>query len=584
MKRLFIGVLSMMMALFFVACGGGGGSGSSSDGSGSVSLYMTDAPFLGENVKEVNITITGIEYRADGAWRSVDNFHETMVNLLDLREGKRVKLADFDVPTGQYTEIRFKLRAPEKGKPIGGNPGCFLVYEDGTTQPLFVPSGGQSGYKAKGDFVIVDNNASVEVTADFDIQRSIVKAGNSGIFILKPVIHIVVNELSGRIEGSITNIADSGPYLAVFAYRDGSYDPDETIAAADGVRFPNAVAGADVNMTSGSFVLPFLAEGTYDLVIVKYTEEGNYSHIVGIDEDVAVRKAEITHVEIDTGELTPAVGTGTLSLSLTDAPFLGDNVKGVYIRIVDILYHHNGEWVSAPDFNGTASINLLELQNGRSVHLCDIVMPAGHYTQIRFKLEPTEGHGRVKHNPGCYILFDDNTTQDLFVPGGAQSGYKAVGEFNITADSKVEVTADFNVHKSIVKAGRSGKYLLKPTIRLVVNELSGEINGTVLDVGDFNASKEALVVFAYKENTYESNDTIPDENGTRFGGSIGSGDVNMTSGAYTISYLAEGVYDLAVVKYVAGNFSEMLGLVEGIAVKKAEVTRADINTSFLIRP
>ncbi|WP_456450735.1 DUF4382 domain-containing protein [Hydrogenimonas sp.] len=576
-------MIASLIAIFFVACGGGGSS-DASNGSGSVSLYMTDAPFLGDNVKEVNITVKSVEYRTESGWHRVERFSEKMINLLDLRDGKRIKLADFEVPTGHYTEIRFLLDAPEQGKPTHGNPGCFLVFEDGTTQPLFVPSGAQSGFKAKGDFVIVDNNGTIEVTADFDIQRSIVKAGASGLYLLKPVIHITVNELSGTIEGIITNATDYSGALAMYAYRHGTYDPDESVPDNDGVRFLGAVASSDVNMSDGTFSLHYLAEGTYDLLVTHYQEDGNFSSVLGLKEGVAIKKSETTHVSIDTGELDQNGGTGTLSLSLTDAPFLGNDVKGVFITIIDIAYHHNGRWVSAPDFNGTESIDLLELQNGKSIHLSDIVMPAGHYTQIRFKLSPTEGRGADRHNPGCYILFDDNTTQNLFVPSGAQSGYKAVGEFNITADSRVEVTADFDVHKSIVKAGNSGKYILKPTIRLIVSERSGEINGTVTNIEDFNASQEALVLYAYKDGTYDGNETIADENGSRFTNSYASADVNMTNGTYTIGYMGEGTYDLVVVHYEDGNYSGVLGSKENVSVSNGETTTVDIDTTRLSQP
>ncbi len=90
----------------------------------------------------------------------------------------------------------------------------------------------------------------------------------------------------------------------------------------------------------------------------------------------------------------------------------------------------------------------------------------------------------------------------LFVPSGAQSGYKGKGEFDITADAKIAVTADFDVHKSIVVAGKSGKYLLKPVIRLVVTELSGTINGTVVDVADYNTTTDSLVVYTYENGAY----------------------------------------------------------------------------------
>ncbi|WP_201351799.1 DUF4382 domain-containing protein [Hydrogenimonas urashimensis] len=580
MKQTAALLLSLIMVFFFAACGGGSGSSDGGSGTGTLSLNVTDAPAL-PGIKAVYIQVVGLRVHKSGSgWIEVEDFNETEpFNLLELQNGKFKALGDLLLPAGHYTQLRFMLR-----ENVGHdhNPGCYVVFDDDSNTSIDLPSAEQSGYKGIGEFDI-SADAKVEVTADFNILKGLHKTGN-GRWILKPTIRLVVNELSGEINGTIANVADFGDHLMVHAYRHGSYSFHETVPDENGTRFSNALTSAEVNMTDGGFVLSCLAEGKYDLAIAEYDEDGNYTDILGIREDVEVEKGKTTTIQIDTAAISPSEGTGTISLRLSDAPFLGRNVKGVYIKINDILYHHNGRWVSAPDFNGTESINLLTLQNGKSIHLSDIVLPAGHYTQIRFRLDPTEGDGKSRHNPGCHILFDDNSTQPLFVPGGAQSGYKAVGEFNVTVDSKVEVTADFDVHKSIVKAGHSGKYILKPTIRLVVNELSGEINGTVRDWQDYNASKDALVVFAYKENGFESDETEPDENGTRFVHAVGAGDVNMTSGTYTVAYLAEGTYDLAVAEYIDGSYSRLLGLREGVPVRKNGVSTVDLNTSSLSLP
>ena len=70
-------------------------------------------------------------------------------------------------------------------------------------------------------------------------------------------------------------------------------------------------------------------------------------------------------------------------------------------------------------------------------------------------------------SPGCYIEFAGNTTEPLFVPSGGQTGYKAIGHFEVSVNGTVEVTADFDVRKAVVVAGSS--YILKPTIKLIVN-------------------------------------------------------------------------------------------------------------------
>jgi hypothetical protein len=161
-----------------------------------------------------------------------------------------------------------------------------------------------------------------------------------------------------------------------------------------------------------------------------------------------------------------ALGTGTLKLYLSDAPMDAENVTGVYITINEIQYHRDSQWIICEEFEGPKTYNLLELTGGNSVSLGEFTLPAGKYTQIHFMLDITE-KGSSTANPGCYIEFADNSTEPLFVPSGGETGYKAIGQFEVPVNGSVDVTADFDVHKAVVVAGSS--YILKPTIKLIVN-------------------------------------------------------------------------------------------------------------------
>jgi hypothetical protein len=161
------------------------------------------------------------------------------------------------------------------------------------------------------------------------------------------------------------------------------------------------------------------------------------------------------------------LGTGILKLYLSDAPLDAENVTGVYITINEIQYHLDGQWITCEEFVGNQTYNLLELTGGNSALLGELTLPAGHYTQIRFMLDIPE-KGSAPTSPGCYIEFADNSTEPLFAPSGGETGYKAIGNFEVSINGTVEVTADFDVHKAVVLAGSS--YILKPTIKLIVND------------------------------------------------------------------------------------------------------------------
>ncbi len=164
---------------------------------------------------------------------------------------------------------------------------------------------------------------------------------------------------------------------------------------------------------------------------------------------------------------TQAPETGILKLYLCDAPIDALNVTGVYITIDEIQYHRDGQWITCEEFVGPQTYDLLELTGGNSTLLGELTLPSGNYTQIRFMLDIPEMGSRPS-SPGCYIEFADNSTEPLFVPSGGQTGYKAIGRFEVPVNGTVEVTADFDVRKAVVVA--HSFYILKPTIKLIVND------------------------------------------------------------------------------------------------------------------
>jgi len=159
-------------------------------GTGILKLYLSDAPMDAENVAGVYIAINEIQYHLDGQWITCEEFEGPQTyNLLELTGGNFALLGELTLPAGYYTQIRFILDIPEEGS-SSANLGCYVKFADNSTQPLFAPSGGKTGYKAIGYFE-VPVNGTVEVTADFDVRKAVVVAGSS--YILKPTIKLIVN-------------------------------------------------------------------------------------------------------------------------------------------------------------------------------------------------------------------------------------------------------------------------------------------------------------------------------------------------------------------------------------------------------
>ena len=156
---------------------------------------------------------------------------------------------------------------------------------------------------------------------------------------------------------------------------------------------------------------------------------------------------------------------GTIRLSLTDAPIAdAKDVEGVFITISSIEYNLNGAWIEDTGFEGPQEFNLLDLTGGTVAPLTNTVISAGEVTQIRFKLDVQTDGASPRATPGSYIVIDsrgeadgvideNDDTYELFVPSGSQTGYKAVGSFTIPSNGEIEITADFDVRKSVVKSG-----------------------------------------------------------------------------------------------------------------------------------
>ena len=180
-------------------------------------------------------------------------------------------------------------------------------------------------------------------------------------------------------------------------------------------------------------------------------------------------------------------GTGTLAVSLTDSAC--STYKAIYVTIDEVQVNKNDgssngnsgwQTVATP----MKTYNLYSLVNGVTEVLGEEDLAAGTYHQIRLIIgKQAESENNINGDPhpaANYVLFNDETYESLKIPSGFQTGVKLVHNFEVAADSYVELVLDFEACKSVVETG-GGKYILKPIIKVIEPLNKTEVYGKVTD-------------------------------------------------------------------------------------------------------
>lgn len=172
-----------------------------------------------------------------------------------------------------------------------------------------------------------------------------------------------------------------------------------------------------------------------------------------------------TVADSGSGGATTAASMGTLRLALTDAPACG--FDKVFVTVERIRVHQSG---SAPDTEAGWSeivldpakrVDLLSLTNGVLDELGQTALPAGKYTQLRLVLA---GNGSTAPYANSATPTGSTDEVPLATPSAEQSGLKINTNIDVIGSQTADFVIDFDACRSIVSAGKSGKYLLKPVL------------------------------------------------------------------------------------------------------------------------
>ena len=186
--------------------------------------------------------------------------------------------------------------------------------------------------------------------------------------------------------------------------------------------------------------------------------------------------------------------SGTMSLSITDAPVKNEDIAKVIVCFTEVIIHpSNGDPdrhepvadESDGDLCPGRAIDLKELTNGNSVLLGEFDLPAGDYSWIRLDIDPDNTVIIERDVVGEPDEVDDSEPDTLYpamrldCSSCDQSHLKLNRSFTIENTGIINFTIDFDLQKSLtlqlpqsVKPRPHDAYKLRPTLRIIETELA----------------------------------------------------------------------------------------------------------------
>lgn len=337
-------VLSLLfLAVGLLACGGGGGGGNSatpSSGSGTLNLSLTDSSI--DHIKAIYVTIAEVDVHSAAGWKTILAPHQTY-NLLALVNGTLASLGTAPLAAGSYDQLRLILEDSN-----------YFVDNDNKSTPLKVPSGFKTGIKIVGGFDITAAQAT-DLVLDFDAAKSIVRAGNSGQWLLKPTIKIAETITNPIILGQVSDATTTLPILGSLV--SAQLYPSGPLADA------NAVAVQNTTLTDANgMYLFYVPPATYNVVAVREGYEPECAEVTAVDSAEFVQDFALPQV----------ANTYTVS-GLVSVSGLPETDPSATISILKTMNCANGE---APVRVQVDSVNVAD--GGAFT----FTLPIGDYTMV----------------------------------------------------------------------------------------------------------------------------------------------------------------------------------------------------------
>lgn len=308
---LFLAVMALAVTLLPGCAELEGTSQTSGTGFGGIEVRVTDAPPGYEilkvvvNFSEVSVHKAGNGSEDDGGWIDLN----IVTHSFDLKEfdGGNADnltglLAESDIPTGMYTQIRVVIA---EGEDV--NQGVWVTYQEKdneeampTTVQAKLPSG---VLKFVRTFYVVDGITTI-LTLDFDLARSVNFTGATQSaepkIIVKPVVKISVEQAEIDLALTADNITfddpnpTTGDNVTITAAIENAGDIDlENVV----VRFYDGDPESGGIQIDGDQTIASIPAGGSDNASVEWKEVtvGVYNIYVVVDPDNAIPESDETN-------------------------------------------------------------------------------------------------------------------------------------------------------------------------------------------------------------------------------------------------------------------------------------------------
>lgn len=257
-------LIATFLILFAFSCNNSDDSINNS--SPTLSIKLVDDPGDYEHVYveviDVKVKYDSEDFDEDddvNGWQSVGVISPGVYDLLELTGGVSLQLVDDEeIEEGTIKQIRLIL----------GDDNTVVLEGETEPRPLNTPSAQQSGLKIMVNQEII-NGFNYDFILDFDVDESIVMAGNSGNINLKPVLRASLEINSGSIFGSVS-----------------PNDIPVEVEATNGI-----ITASTFTDASGNFEIHGLLSGIYTVTITP-------------DDDAMLNPVLIDNVEVTVGQTT----------------------------------------------------------------------------------------------------------------------------------------------------------------------------------------------------------------------------------------------------------------------------------------